>query len=335
MKLETQRTHFIKLKQLSKARYNYNGAIFTLNGKNHLIYRCQNSLKKHSWLGYSLLDDKYQAVNYKRLDIPKVLCCEDPRVVVHNGKIHVFYCSGETNDMEGWRSKDFLINVGIFDADGNFLEHHELLYDGTVNVEKNWQMFYDRERFKWHCLYTINPWVILEFDEKWKATKVFEQDFNIPWDYGTMRGGTSPLTCLPDLLHRVSGREELSVKYYTFFHSRRDYPVKRLQIPPKYYGGCLSFSTDYPYKPIGVSKTPLLQPEEISAVQAKVIFPSGVIMDCERFVVSSGSGDSTMRIDIFDRDDVEAHMLRFQRNNEGAVKNLPAEEIYLGNLEDF
>ncbi len=300
-------SHSMKILRLaSPAKLRYNGAIFTFNKQNYIIYRAQNSLAKHSWLEIAQIDDNHNVSNVKQLYFGPYLTIEDPRVLVVKDNIYVFANSGITNNMIGWKSLDSTIMVIRYNSNFEWQETNFMDYPDSNEIEKNWTFFYEEGKF--YCLYSMNPWIILQCDKQWKCKKVYEHDYNLQWDYGTMRGGTTPLLLFPPT--NTVGFNDIDFKYFVFFHSRWDYPVRKYNKPPQYVAGCVSTEDIFPFKPTAISRFPLLKPLIRSVVDAKVVFPCGCIKNNDKLIISSGSGDCQLRIDTFDKIDVEHNMKR-------------------------
>jgi predicted GH43/DUF377 family glycosyl hydrolase len=108
------------------------------------------------------------------------------------------------------------------------------------------------------------------------------------WEYGHIRGGTTPLPYKGMLLR--------------FFHSALDFelaPWRR-----RYFVGAMLMSTEFPFKPVAISKKPILYGSELDTLtetersgcihfKSMVIFPLGAIdYGGGRFCLSCGINDS-------------------------------------------
>ncbi len=290
----------IDLSAVTGLKHNYNGAIFQFQGNTYLCYRSHEKLRDSSKLGISKVDPiTFQPLDYKRLDIP-LFAQEDPRVVVRKDKIYVFFNSGQTDYHKGWECLDFHIFVACLNEKLEVEYVKPLRWEDQQQTEKNWCPFYSSELGKWCCIYSIQPWIILAFDENWNATKIVEEDYKLSWPYGKLSGGTSPVFMPPP----TGFTFVRNYGYVTFFHSRYTHPVKRYNAKPEYVTGFLMFQETPPFKPMLISHVPLLEASRRSAVIAKVIFASGCYLNDNKWVLSSGDGDRQVRVDIIDHDEI-------------------------------
>lgn len=298
---------------ISDTKLNYNCALIELKNAFYLISRSQNSLRKPSYLSLSRLElhkGKMKVRESRPLDIPYLgSTVEDPRAVVVNDEVFIFYNNGAPPKFKDVKPTDYTLHVACFDSDFNLKYTQPLTYDLRNRCEKNWQMFFDSARKKWMCIYSVNPWVVLEFDDKWHATKLYERDHDIGWAWGEIRGGASPVLVLPPT--GICMRNLPASTYYAFFHSSYAHPVRDLNIPRQYVGGLLTFETVFPYLPKGISRIPILTPVkgQKSAVAADVVFPSGAILKGKTWYVSFGSGDCQCKIAQFNHDELECNLV--------------------------
>ncbi len=307
MKLTTQTTSMLySLHDLSRARWCFNGSIFVHPSKEkHIIYRCQDTPTSPSWFCVSSLDANLKPTDCQRLQLP-FLTVEDPRVAVHEGDIYVFFNSGApVGGLKRWRNdkwaeEDFTIFCARFSSDYKLLSVDPLVWDGRAKVEKNWCPFFSKETKKWTAIYSMDPWIVLEFDKNWVGSKTYEGQ-GIRWGWGVIRGGSTPLF-VPPATNSFSF--DPTFGYHTFFHSRYSHPVRRYEQPPEYVAGHLLMSYEPPYLPLGMSVLPIMEAKRRSAVGAKVVFPSGCYQEGNRLVISSGTGDRDIRIDTFELDEL-------------------------------
>ena len=277
----------------------YNPSLIQFNNRTFLISRCQDDILGNSWLTVNELDGDYKVSWYKRLEIHSDTA-EDPRATIYGDKIYVFWNNGcPYYPIIG--KNDFTINVSIYDFDWKLIESHPLTYKDRQPVEKNWTMF--NAEGCWYCIYSFNPWIVLKFDENWNATKVWEEDFKLPWLWGQIRGGALPITILPQTGKFI--RTRLVTKQFVFFHSSFD-PMKELGMKRQYIGGLISFDEQFPFKPTGISRHPVIIPdlEARTEVQANVSYPAGAIYRDGKWIVSIGSGDCECKIMEFNHNEL-------------------------------
>jgi hypothetical protein len=286
----------IKLKEgLFPCKLQYNCSLIRFNAKTHLVYRCQDNIRKNSWIAISELDKDLKPINHRKLQVCTETA-EDPRTVVINGKLHVFYNSG-CPSYPKTTFNDFSIYVAVYDADFKLLSCQPTRYRDRRDVEKNWVFFNDGT---WKCIYDYKPWTILEFDDRWNGKVIYKKDIPFKWNWGELRGGTSP-NYIP--AEAGFGFREQKGMFYTWFHSRF-LPEKSTKMPAQYVSGIISFSTEY--KPLGISAMPLIYPTRPhrTAVGSHVAFPCGSIRDGDKWLVAYGSGDCNCRIDILNHKEV-------------------------------
>ena len=291
------------IRGISNSHKNYNTAIVTFNDKLLTIARSQDSLLKPSCITISQItktNDKYIVNNSYILPIQSDgYSVEDPRAQVVGKHLYIFWNTGAHPRIKHSSKYDYSLYVTCVDKDFNIVYTKPLFYSGRKQVEKNWLPFYDWNNHRWLCLYSSSPWVILEFNEDWKAREFIRADINLPWHWGDIRGGTCPVKIAPP-----SGASFVAKysQYYTWFHSSYQHPVKELNLSRHYVSGLLSFSTDT-FLPTGISRFPVIEPHprDKSAVNSKVVFPGGALYSVQKpydkWIISYGVGDRWTRVD--------------------------------------
>jgi predicted GH43/DUF377 family glycosyl hydrolase len=271
--------------------HHYNSAIFQMDGHPYIVMRCHNNnppdADEHFWhnakrsqIWVARLDEvTLQPAWYKKLDIP-LPNCEDPRAVVHEGKLYVFFTTCSPPPAKA----DHTFQVAVFDKRFELLEQHPITLNCAARVEKNWTFFVD-ENGQWKCVYMINPWEIMAFDENWNGIKTETAAIIYDWIYGVMRGGTCPVM--------VDGA------YFTWFHAVKHDALVNMRV---YTAGLIAFDAKAPHLPIGISQCPLISPKlsDVTWVKhARVVFPCGAIFlpASRQWLVSYGYGDHTTRIE--------------------------------------
>lgn len=143
--------------------------------------------------------------------------------------------------------------------------------DGKHNKNLLWWFVDD----KLHCLYTSDPWLVVEFGNKWEDQTEHFAD-GVKWNYGIVRGGTPPVL-VGDL-------------YYTFFHSSLPWRGRFR----RYYMGAIAFESTPPFKPVLWSHKPLLigsQNDPWHQKKPLVVFPCGAVMENNTWLISLGVND--------------------------------------------
>lgn len=203
---------------------------------------------------------------------------EDPRLVVHQDRLYVFFCDGfKMAYAPVIISSEQAIRLGDIvypKPPGLAMDRN---HDGR---EKNWSPV----SYKGHLwvLYCMQPNIVFmnltQTDGQGQTqtqTMTHRNKFN--WKWGYLKGGT------PLVKH--------GNKYYTFFHSTR---VINGHI--MYFMGAMTFDSDL--KPLQISRYPIAapvpdgDPGRISK-NSYVLFPAGVLVNSEqqRFEVSLGYND--------------------------------------------
>lgn len=282
----------VKPSGLLRARLHYNCAIVDAWRKRWLIYRCQDSLQRNSWLGASVMEGD-RPVWTRRL-VTAMETAEDPRATFHDGRLYVFYNSGcpAYPKIRPW---DMTIRVAVYDDSLKLVQDRPLRWVGRQPCEKNWQVFYHSETRKWYAIYSVSPWRVLEFDENWDGNLIYEADHGVRWDWGEIRGGSCPVRVLPQV--GVFTFDELASRYWAWFHSSF-MPARCTKAMRQYVGGIMCFSSELPFAPVGMSSHPVLVPNltDKTVVGANVLYPAGAIFNGKQWLVSAGSGDCQCRL---------------------------------------
>jgi hypothetical protein len=204
---------------------------------------------------------------------------EDPRVFQHNGRTFV----SANNFVWGnvWphahqvlvemRGNDWASHVRHDVVCGHNGSHTK----ANTGSEKNWNWFFDRGVPL--LIYLIQPHTIVQFDQGYRASKIYEMDpQGINWPYGSPRGGTPPVL--------VEG------EYWTFFHSS----VGAGHFTRRYFMGAYAFEAQPPYRMTRFVKRPLLvgSKDDVWAEgKPLVVFPCGSIFRNGNWTVSLGVND--------------------------------------------
>lgn len=266
----------------SKKNFEFNSSIFLFRDKKYLMTRqsifISKKLNSNTLKLYEYDTLKSIPLNIKdELDFEQY---EDPRVIVYNDKIYVS-CVTYTHDKMHLMHQKML----VFDENFNHIDniHFEYGFNGknrdkNTGKEKNWTFFIQNDKLM--CVYKMSPHTVVEFDWNGNVVSEYITHTNIQsnWEFGFCRGGTNPI--LKD------GR------YHSFFHSSVFWKNEK----NRYVMGYYEFEAAPPYRIINMSKTPILwgnSADEIIYPEANppVVFPCGLILENDNFIVSFGLND--------------------------------------------
>jgi len=287
--------------KLSRAQLHYCPAIFDDNGVRWMVYRCQNSLRSPSWLAVSRFGPDGKIDWWRRLETA-YHTAEDPRVVAHHDGIYVFYQTGATH----WPKiapDDWTVRCAQYDYSWRLMSDKPLRWGGRRQCEKNWCPFWHPETRAWYCVYSVQPWIVLRFNEDWECVDEMASTRVAEWPWGELRGGACPVRVLPPTGRFSFGA--LTAHYWAWMHSRYE-PPKIAKALPQYVGLLMSFSADPPFAPTGISRRPIIQPDPKgkTVVGANVAYPAGAILQDGQWSVSYGHGDCECRIATVAHDEV-------------------------------
>lgn len=268
--------------QYSKKNFEFNSSIFKLNDKKYIITRNSRFVSKRMTVnGLKLYE--YYTLKEIPLNINEEVefeQMEDPRVLVYDDKIYVS-CATYIHDAFHLVNQKML----VFDKDFNHIDniHFKYGYNGkklteTTGKEKNWTFFVHENKLM--CIYALSPHTVLEFDWDGNIVKEYitHNDFNNKWRFGVPRGGTNPV-----LYNNF---------YYSFFHSHVEWGKGQRC----YFMGKYKFNSNPPFEIVDFSLKPILWGNEkddriYSDGNPLVVFPCGVIIENNKFLVSLGIND--------------------------------------------
>ncbi len=269
----------------------FNCSMIEFEGKIYFVYRMEN----RPWctrtrIGLCLLDENYQPIEktntllnlYSDLKVatmqggksfPKGFHVEDPRLFVFNNQLFISYT-------DGYQMGQATINTETLQAyDSFYIDKPQ-----KTNPEKNW-IFFEHEA-KLMSVYWTSPHTVFEMNgSKWENK--YRENFKHNWQWGEIRGGTSPM--------RVGDN------YLSFFHSAIDISYKG-NPGRQYFMGAYLFEAEPPFAPVAISKEPLITGEIISdsiprlSNKIFVVFPSGMIRKNDSWDVSFGYNDLECRV---------------------------------------
>lgn len=266
----------------SKKNFEFNSCIFVFKDKKYLITRQSIFINKKSTINNLKLYE-YDTLKQITLNIKDEIDFEqyeDPRVLVYNNKIYVS-CATYSHD------KFHLIHQKMLVFDENFKHidniHFEYGFNGksrdkNSGKEKNWTFFIQDNKLM--CVYKMSPHTVVEFD--WNGNVISEyishNNIQTDWLFGLCRGGSNPV--FKDGF------------YHAFFHSS----IYWKQGKNRYVMGYYKFEPTPPYKIVNISNTPILWGNSIDEfiypeANPPVVFPCGLILEDNNFVVSFGFND--------------------------------------------
>lgn len=198
---------------------------------------------------------------------------EDPRLFVHQGKLHVSYIGVQgvrggivTNQMYARLSDDLKVEE-------IFYPH----YAGRAAWEKNWQFFSSGDVL--YAVYSVSPHRILKV-EKNTATLVHQSQADWKWSGGYLRGGASPVL--------------VGDRWVSWFHGAKQIAGWRF-----YNVGVYTFSATAPFQILSATPDPLAWAElrtKPTDVWAAVVFPCGAVLEDGQWKVSMGIHDRTSEV---------------------------------------
>jgi predicted GH43/DUF377 family glycosyl hydrolase len=255
-----------------------NPSIVNYNSK---IVFCYRKFWYASKLYISYTNEDYSLVDKKEISIKEYSALEDPRLFIHKDNLYLSCIS-----LSKTKHKISQIYLSL-DQDLNIKQVYKPRFKDLKTTEKNWQFFSVNNKL--YCIYSLRPYKVFEVIDN-DMFLIKEQYKDIPWEYGYIRGGSSPIL--------------LNNNYYSFFHSTQiENNIKY------YYMGVLKFSSVFPFGPISFTPEPILVPdieeEKYKDWYAKVVFPCGSIVERDSFIVSYGYQDHECRLSSFNIQDIE------------------------------
>lgn len=272
----------VKILDLKYSRRNFqlNSSIFEFNDKKYIMVRNSRFVTNLMTLNWLRLYE-YDTLTELNLDIKEEVDFEqfeDPRVLVYNDKIYVS-CATYVHDAFHLVHQKLL----IFDKDFKHIDNLHLNYGfngkslkESTGIEKNWTFFVHNNKLM--CIYKLFPHTVVEFDWNGNIVTEYITHNNFKWDYGNPRGGTNPIY--------------KDGYYYSFFHSHKYWGNGKR----RYFMGLYKFNPNPPFEVVEVIENPILYGNEKDERIYKehnplVIFPCGVILENNKFIVSFGLND--------------------------------------------
>lgn len=206
-------------------------------------------------------------------------CVEDPRFFVYNNDLWLTYTDAHEVALAR-------LNDDLTTADSFYLERPWF----HTRPEKNWTFFQSGEQL--YASYGIAPHKVIEVNLDDHTTKfVHETRFDYQWKYGELRGGSCPV--------------EHDGLLWSFFHSSVNIREESYGPIRQYFIGVYAFEPKPPFRPVWMSKQPLLAGEEEKfqhdrPSQHSVIFPCGAVRAAGGWLVTFGENDCRSRMAFFD-----------------------------------
>lgn len=206
---------------------------------------------------------------------------EDPRAVYWNGQTWVGMVNFTWFPNGTWTGAHQCIGIFGNDPLWNPIARRDPPIGTNTAARGNTHGKHNKNLLWWfiddrlHCLYTSDPWVVVEFGSQWTEQKQYANE-GVRWKYGWVRGGTPPVL-VGDL-------------YYTFFHSSMPWRGRYR----RYYMGAIAFNSTPPFMPAFWTQEPLLIGSQNDPWQQRkplVVFPCGAVYEKERWLISMGIND--------------------------------------------
>lgn len=213
--------------------------------------------------------------------------CEDPRLFVYGGQLHVAYVGV----------------VGAGDAKRTNVLYARLAADFSVEsivaprlaarraLERDWQ-FFEAEGALW-AVYTVAPHRVMRIKDG-EAIPAYVTDKPLPWNAGPLSGGASPVLvgdefyCFAQAHRRINGVRVYNVAAYTFA-ARPPFAMQRMTAEPVAWA-------DVGTKP--------------ADQDAAVIAPGGAVLGEGLWKVACGMHESWTEVLRFTQAEIEAALVR-------------------------
>ena len=238
---------------------------------------------------------------------------EDPRLIVHQGRVWVVYTLSDDGERMGPRRIHLAELLHDLDAPTDAWRlgpDKRMIYvpqyaDGRSGplpqIEKNWSPFVHRDQL--HFIYKSNPLEVLRLEntdldgpprDVFPAPVRPASQVRIPWGYGEVRGGT------PAIWEPTLGR------YVTFFHSRWICSINGSRRKEHYFTGFYSFHPEPPFDIDQIYPRPLAFPIFVQEAETErsstVVYVEGAVADGNHYLLSYGLGDTALGLLKVDRD---------------------------------
>lgn len=207
----------------------------------------------------------------KKLNISNF--AEDPRTILYKNNLYVF--------LNSWTKENNKVRMVCYKINyqGEVLGFKNINY-GIQRQEKNWTPFVYNDEI--YLSYNLNPHTVLKYDFDSNFCSLINQSGYVfkNWKHGIIRGGTNAIP--------------FENQYLTFFHSTLLAPSRKYSL-----GACL-FNPKENFQITKITKEPIIikdffkEPNLLT--KHSVIFPSGLILEKDEFLISCGQNDSRSKI---------------------------------------
>lgn len=266
--------------------YSYNPAIWQREDRMLCVMRYHDQRDYSTALCIAEIDEKGVVFGHKMVQLPHNGGSEeDARFFVHKNALWMSYVDSTYPTIPA----KSVVKYGRLTEDTvwSMPQIYQPQFPGNdmSSVEKNWVMWEsDGNLF---CIYSTSPKTVILKLTADRAELVAEYE-GPRWSYGAIRGGTTPVPYKGALLR--------------FFHSALD-----SDLPPyrrRYFVGAMTMEPQFPFKPLQVSRKPVLAGSESDTLTAmersscphfkqKVVFPLGCVeVGGGEWLLSAGINDS-------------------------------------------
>lgn len=232
---------------------------------------------------FKVSEKSVQLLNIQSYSSRFSLTAEDGRLILLGDRIFLFF-----NDLNPYCPEGFSMYFAeLIEEKGEFRlkEPAKLLnYLFSIPVEKNWSPFVHQGKL--YLIYADDPRTILELDsETGNCREMSRMNIDWNWPFGQIRGGT-PAYPIDDF-------------YLTFFHSSFPTNIKKGRA---FVMGAYLFDKHPPFTPRWVTPHPLGQGSDYTQDNpAKIVFPSGLVIEGNSLFVVWGKADKQIRLTEFDK----------------------------------
>ena len=295
--------------------YPFNASIIEY-GKNYLLaFRYDTdkfTVAQSAHLGLVVLNPEFKVIspisyfNARETRLKVHSQTEDPRLFRVKDQIYLLYSDAEDGYFMSDR-KYFIAEVKPCQGYGltfDFKNIKKLVYRHSNFIEKNWFPIVDQAG-QIFVVYNVHPFKILKLDLTLESGQenVFDMNedehFTFHWPYGRISGGTPAFADPFD-----------ENRFIAIFHSRYTD-----SIPYKYHMGVVKFDKEYPFKPTEMSADPLFHEDFYTNAHplipyCLIIFPAGIVIKKDYFVISYGKNDSETYVLKIPREDLTRNLVR-------------------------
>jgi predicted GH43/DUF377 family glycosyl hydrolase len=271
-------TKFINNKALN--RFGYNPSIFAYDGRLWMAYRWHPRHNHRSTIVMAELDKDFNVIN--NLPIDGIGEFEDPRLFVHNGRLHISFVRSLYPE-----KLNCAVVYGQLHWNGNrwtIVSSFQPQYgqNDMSGFEKNWA-FWSHENKLMALYHSAKEQIVLEMNGD-KVLNTHRSD-GLDWKFGEPHGGA--------IVPWKSGLLRL-------FHSRMN--NEQPPVSWRYYVGACLMEPVPPFKTLAVSKEPIIRGSENDDLPEKeqrecfhrkpnVIFPGGAVVRGDEILLSAGIND--------------------------------------------